>query len=101
MNDVHGDYPNFLYYDGRSYVLVKELPAVVDLDVLGRKLGTVECQLHMHDTEGYQLGSGDASFLDPGTPFFERKGQPTEQQLVARYDHGCLAIYDVDAKRRL
>lgn len=112
-NDVHADYSDFIYFDGRSYGLAGALPAEANQDTLGHKLraagankealgpklGTVQCQLQGRDTDGYELGSGDASYLDPGTPFFARRGKPTERQIVV--DDGRLVLYSVGAKGSL
>lgn len=99
-DDPHGDYVDFIYYNGRSYLIDGELSADAPEGALGRELGTVQCQLvgHQIQVEGYDLGSGDASYLDPGTPFFARVGQPTERQIVARLDDGRLIVYDVDGR---
>ncbi len=95
-NLSHPDFADFLRYKGRYYGLTRQttpIPADMKGDVLGRRLGTVQCQLTTADTDGYDIRSGDAAFLEPGTPFFARKGKPIETQILVRREDRSLIVY--------
>lgn len=69
--------------------------------MLGRKLGTVRCQLSGKDAETYQVRNGDAAYLSPRTPFFAHKGKSTEQWIVVRHADGSLDVYSTQLRGHL
>lgn len=98
---THGDYVDFIRFEDRDYYQARHLPAGTRAGVLGRKLGTVQCELTGKDTEGYDIRSGDAAHLSPGTPFFAHEEKRTEKWIVVRHADGSLDIYSTRVRGHL
>ncbi len=67
----------------------------------GPQAGCGPCQLLGKDAEGYEVRSGDASYLAPGTPMFAHKSKSPETHIVVRKDEGSLVLCSIHGEARM
>jgi hypothetical protein len=87
------DWVNFIQVGSTQYVAGPQSPIVLQESELGSVYAHVKFKVSGHICDpNYRLKDGDAAFLDPGTPIYQVKGQPSSQQLAALFN-GSIVVY--------
>ncbi len=87
------DWVNFIQVGSTQYVAGPESLTVVPESELGPVYAHVKFKVSGNVCDpNYRLKDGDAAFLDPGTPIYQVAGQPSSQQLAARFN-GNIVVY--------
>ena len=87
------DWVNFIQVGPTQYVAGPQSATVLQESDLGPVYSHVKFKVSGNVCDpGYRLKDGDAAFLDPGTAIYEVNGQPSSEQLAARFN-GSILIY--------
>jgi hypothetical protein len=87
------DWVNFIQVGSTHYVAGPQSLIVLQEGDLGAVYAHVKFKVSGHVCDpNYRLKDGDAAFLDPGTPIYQVKGKPSDEQLAARFN-GSIVVY--------
>jgi len=87
------DWVNFIQVGSTQYVAGPQSPTVLQESELGPVYAHVKFKVSGNVCDpNYRLKDGDAAFLDPGTPIYQVIGQPSGQELAARFN-GSIVVY--------
>ena len=87
------DWVNFMQVGSTQYVAGPQSPTVLQESELGAVYAHVKFKVSGNVCDpNYRLKDGDAAFLDPGTPIYQVIGQPSGQELAARFN-GNIVVY--------
>src|SRR3989440_6447475 len=87
------DWVNFIQVGSTQYVAGPQSSTVLQESELGPVYAHVKFKVSGNVCDpNYRLKDGDAAFLDPGTPIYQVTGQPSSQQLAARFN-GKIVVY--------
>ena len=87
------DWVNFIQVGSTQYVAGPQPPTVLQKSELGAVYAHVKFKVSGNVCDpNYRLKDGDAAFLDPGTPIYQVIGQPSGQELAARFN-GSIVVY--------
>jgi hypothetical protein len=94
------DYVDFVRFGGREYIAGRTGTAQkVPRASLGRRLGTVRCDLSaVRPDPYYHPVDGDAGYLPAGTPLYEIRGTPTGKRIAALVGKDWV-VYEVYPER--
>lgn len=87
------DWVDFIEVGSTQYVAGVGSPATLQESDLGQVIAHVKFKVDGNVCDShYRPKDGDAAFLDPGTPIYEVKGQPTATLLAARRNGEIIAF---------
>ena len=87
------DWVNFIQVGSTQYVAGPQPPTVLQESDLGPVYAHVKFKVSGNVCDpNYRLKDGDAAFLGQGTPIYQMKGQPSSQQVAARFN-GSILVY--------
>ncbi len=87
------DWVNFIQVGSTQYVAGPQSPTVLQESELGPVYAHVKFKVSGNVCDpNYRLKDGDSAFLDPGTPIYQVTGEPSSQQLAARFN-GKIVVF--------
>ena len=87
------DWVNFIQVGSTQYVAGPQSPTILRESDLGPVYAHVKFKVSGNVCDpNYRLKDGDAAFLDAGTPIYQVNGQPSSDQLAAKFN-GSLLVY--------
>jgi len=87
------DWVNFIQVGSTQYVAGPQSPTILRESDLGAVYARVKFKVSGNVCDpNYRLKDGDAAFLDAGTPIYQVNGQPSSDQLAAKFN-GSLLVY--------
>ena len=91
-SNVQIEWVDFIQVGSTQFVVGPGTPTSLQESDLGPVVAHVKSKVAGNVCDpNYHPKDGDAAFLDPGTPIYQVKGQPTSAMLAARHDGHILA----------